>query len=165
MVRVRLNAAADGVARGLDATGAAGSFRTGESLVLLHGDPAGDNILWAAADPVLIDWEYSRLGDPADEVAYLFDQNDLAAHQREAFWHGYREGGSVPWSSDLVERATWWEPATLLGSTLWWVERLVRRADAEAADVLDPAVSRELDYYFDRVVRRLDRLDRLLARQ
>jgi thiamine kinase-like enzyme len=163
-VRDRLNAAAGAVARGLAITAATGVFRTGESLVLLHGDPAGDNILWDAAGPVLIDWEYTRLGDPADEVAYLFDQNDLSAQQREAFWRGYRDGSSA-WSSDLVDRVSWWEPATLLGSTLWWVERWVRRADAEAAGILDPAVSRALDYYSDGLIRRLDRLDSLLARQ
>lgn len=132
--------------------------------MLLHGDPAGENILWAP-DPVLIDWEYARLGDPADEIAYLFDQNGLTAQQREAFWRGYRDGSRVPRLSDVADRASWWEPATLLGSTLWWVERWVRRSDAEAAGVVDPAVSRDRDYYFDRLIRRLDRLDGLVARQ
>ncbi len=163
-IRARLNAAADVVARAFDARRLADSFRTGESLVLLHGDPAGENILWAP-DPVLIDWEYARLGDPADEIAYLFDQNGLTAQQREAFWRGYRHGSSVAQLSDVADRASWWEPATLLGSTLWWVERWVRCCDAEAAGGVDPAVSRERDYYFDRLIRRLNRLDSLLARQ
>lgn len=35
---------------------------------------------------MLIDWEYTRLGDPADEIAYLFDQNGLDPSRREAFW-------------------------------------------------------------------------------
>ncbi len=121
-IRARLNAAAGVVARGLAARRMADSFRTGKSLVLLHGDPAGENILWAP-DPVLIDWEYARLGDPADEIAYLFDQNGLTAQQREAFWRGYRHGSSVAQLSDVADRASWWEPATLLGSTRWWVER------------------------------------------
>jgi aminoglycoside phosphotransferase (APT) family kinase protein len=163
-IRARLNAAADVLARGLDARRNADSFRTSRSLVLLHGDPAEENILWAP-DPVLIDWEYARLGDPADEIAYLFDQNGLTAQQREAFWRGYGDGNGVPQLSDVVDRVSWWEPAALLGSTLWWVERWVRRSDAEAAGVADPAVSRERDYYFDRLISRLDRLDSLLTRQ
>ncbi len=163
-IRARLNAAADVVARGLDARRMAGSFRTGNSLVLLHGDPVGENIVWTP-DPVLIDWEYARLGDPADEIAYLFDQNGLTAQQREACWRGYGHGSSDARLSDVADRVSWWEPTTLLGSTLWWVERWVRRCDAEAAGVVDPAVSRERDYYFDRLIRRLDRLDTLSARQ
>jgi len=41
------------------------SFKTPTPLALLHGDPAGNNIRWSH-DPVLIDWEYARIGDPAD---------------------------------------------------------------------------------------------------
>jgi aminoglycoside phosphotransferase (APT) family kinase protein len=53
------------------------SFRTGETLALPYGDIGPGNVLWGR-EPALIDWEYTRLGDPADEIAYLFDQNALA---------------------------------------------------------------------------------------
>ena len=74
------------------------SFRTDEMLALLHGDIASGNILWSP-DPGLIDWEYTRLGDPADEIAYLFDQNGLTPPRRQAFWRGYRESTSSQWAS------------------------------------------------------------------
>jgi thiamine kinase-like enzyme len=141
------------------------SFSTGETLVLVHGEIAPGNILWAP-DPVLIDWEYARLGDPADEVAYLFDQNGLALDQREAFWRGYRDGvSSQSWLEHLTDRVDFWEPVALLGSTLWWVERWVRRTDADAAGTVDPDVPRENGYYFDNINRRLDRLEKLIVRQ
>ena len=140
------------------------SFQTDDRLALLHGDIALGNVLWGP-DPVLIDWEYARLGDPADEIAYLFDQNGLDAADREAFWRGYRScaGSDATFDDGTIDRVDWWEPLTLLGSTLWWAERFVRRTEAHDAGTDDPAVSREPGYYLDRVRTRLDRLEHLLA--
>jgi aminoglycoside phosphotransferase (APT) family kinase protein len=139
-------------------------FASGGPLALLHGDIAPGNILWRPG-PVLIDWEYSRLGDPADEIAYSLDQNGLTPAQRTAFWRGYRQGftGSQDLFCRVVERVNWWEPLTLLGSALWWVERWVRRAEADVAARADPEVPREAGYYADNVSHRLDRLASLLS--
>jgi aminoglycoside phosphotransferase (APT) family kinase protein len=163
-IQAGLRAAADSVQGSWDRAQDAQSFRSGGALALLHGDIGPGNILWGP-DPVLIDWEYARLGDPADEIAYLFDQNGLSPCQREAFWHGYREGvSSQALLAHVIDRVDWWEPVTLLGSALWWVERWVRRANADAAGRVDPDVPRDPGYYSNHVIRRLDRLDRLLVR-
>ncbi|MGI8572001.1 MAG: phosphotransferase [Solirubrobacteraceae bacterium] len=163
--QARLRGVADSLERGLEGLRDAESFKTDETLALLHGDIGPGNILWGP-DPVLIDWEYARLGDPADEIAYLFDQNGLSPRQRNAFWRGYRAGISRQSRlTHITDRVDWWEPVTLLGSALWWVERWVRRTDADAAGKVDPEVPREQGYYFDRVIRRLGRLDKLLGRQ
>ena len=61
-----------------------------------------------------------------------------------------------------MERVSWWEPLTLLGSTLWWVERWVRRAEAKAAGTNDQAVPKVPGYYFDEATSRLDRLQRVI---
>ena len=135
------------------------SFRTDENLALLHGDIAFGNVLWGP-DPVLIDWEYARLGDPSDEIAYLFDQNGLAADHRNAFWRGYRaHAGSDVSLADTIERVKWWEPLTLLGSTLWWVERFVRSTEARDAGKRDPAVPKDPAYYLEQALVRLERLE------
>jgi hypothetical protein len=106
----------------------------------------------------------TRLGDPADEIAYLFDQNALSEPQRQAFWDGYRHtAGTSLWLAHVVERVDWWEPVTLLGSALWWVERWVRRAEVDILGGVDPAVPRESGYYLDHVVRRLTRLEKFVA--
>ncbi|HTT90286.1 MAG TPA: aminoglycoside phosphotransferase family protein [Acidimicrobiales bacterium] len=141
-------------------------FRSGASLALLHGDIAPGNILWGP-HPVLIDWEYSRLGDPADEIAYLFDQNGLTLSQRSAFWLGYEQAfsGGQALFGQVLDRVKWWEPLALLGSALWWVERWVRRAHAEATGRVDSEVPKETGYYSGNVIRRLGRLDRLLTGQ
>ena len=89
----------------------------------------------------------------------------VSSCQREAFWHGYREGvSSQALLAHVIDRVEWWEPVTLFGSALWWVERWVRRANADAAGRVDPDVPRDPGYYSNQVIRRLDRLDRLLVR-
>jgi thiamine kinase-like enzyme len=155
--------AADSLATGLETLHGAQSFRTGEPLALLHGDIGPGNVLWGP-DPALIDWEYTRLGDPADEIAYLFDQNGLTEPQRQAFWDGYQRSLSTHvWLASVIDRVGWWEPVTLLGSALWWVERWVRRTEGDTVGAIDPAAPREPGYYLDQVVRRLVRLEKLVA--
>jgi aminoglycoside phosphotransferase (APT) family kinase protein len=158
-IQARLARAAGSVATAVDTAQPPQGFRTDEALALLHGDIAPGNVLWAP-DPVLIDWEYTRLGDPADEIAYLFDQNALDRPQRQAFWEGYRRSLSsrLP-LADVMARVGWWEPVTLLGSALWWVERWVRRTELDRAGDTDPGLGREPGYYLDQVVRRLERLE------
>lgn len=121
-VRSRLRAAACSVRRRWKEDGDVLGPDGAEGLVLLHGDIAAGNVLWDPG-PVLVDWEYARLGDPADEIAYLFDQNDLGPDQREAFWRGYLPAldRSRAQSRRMVERVGRWESLTLLGSALWWV--------------------------------------------
>lgn len=136
------------------------SFRDDSSLVVLHGDVAGGNIVWTPA-PVLIDWEYARFGDAADEVAYIFNQNDLTGPQRQAFWQGYREGRGSE-ASGLLKRVSWWEPVTVLGSAFFWVELWWRRAVADATRSADLQVPKDQAYYRDHTVRRLERAESLL---
>lgn len=163
-VQACLGGAANSVERTWERARQDQSFGTGATLVLLHGDLGPGNIVWGPG-PVLIDWEYARLGDPADEIAYLFDQNGLFPDQREAFWRGYRQGvGSQAPLAHVTARVDWWEPVTLLGSALWWAERWVRCAAADAAGSVDPDVQRSPGYYADHVTRRLDRLEKLLDR-
>ncbi len=125
------------------------------SLRLLHADLGPGNVV-RGASPVLIDWEYARIGDPADEIAYLFDQNGLDAPQRDVFFHGYRADDGIG------ARVAWWEPVTLIGSLLWRVDWWLRRAQADAAGRRDPSAEREAIYYLDHGARRLDRLEQLI---
>lgn len=161
-VQNRLASVAASVQKAGTAALAGPSFADSDRLVLLHGDIADGNILWGDG-PKLIDWEYARVGDPADEIAYTFDQNGLDASRRDAFWRGYRPIlGDKAWVDRVAKRVSWWESLTLLGSTLWWVERWVRRSLADAGRKADPIAPRQVDYYRDRALSRLDRLEGLL---
>ena len=44
------------------------------SFSLLHGDAHGDNVVWSGSVAQLVDWEDVRLGDPAEEVAFIFSE-------------------------------------------------------------------------------------------
>ena len=162
-VHDRVHDALSSVNQRLETARGRSSFRTDEPLVLLHGDPGAGNIIWTP-HPVLIDWEYARLGDPADEVAYIFGQHGLAASERDAFWRGYRTSTDPQRHlQHVVDRVRSWEPLTLLGSALWWLERWSRRADADATGDIDPSAAKAPVYYLDHATRRLNRLDELLA--
>lgn len=157
-LQARLNDAAERLREQWNQRRVSAAFTADDRLALLHGDIAPDNVLWGP-EPCLIDWEYARVGDPADEIAYLFDQNGLTDDQRQAFWRGYQQRIESRQLQHATERVAWWEPLTLLGSTLWWAERYVRRVNADASDIEDPEARREPDYYLDHVLRRLERLD------
>lgn len=159
----RLHRTAGSLAEGFEASLDSESFNSDESLSLLHGDIGPGNVLWTP-EPCLIDWEYTRLGDPADEMAYTFDQNALTPSQRRAFWDGYRKGTDGSSSlTHIIERVDWWEPVTLLGSALWWVERWVRRVELETEGTADAGVPREPGYYFGHVMSRIERLESLVS--
>jgi aminoglycoside phosphotransferase (APT) family kinase protein len=128
----------------------------GDQLALLHADISGANLLWVP-EPVLIDWEYARLGDPADEVAYLFTQNSLPQLQQDAFWRGYSDGLPDTQVHTLAQRVRHWEPVTLLGSVLWWLEAWSRTEAASAAEQNDSSLPREPDYYLEQAVARFAR--------
>jgi aminoglycoside phosphotransferase (APT) family kinase protein len=124
------------------------AFRTGHPLVLTHGDVSPGNVLWSP-EPVLIDWEYARLADPAAEVAFAAGQLDLDAAQRAALLRGYGAAEGV------ADRVRTWEPLGLLGSALWWVERVARNGDPDAGK--PPA------HYEQGARRRLEVCERLLG--
>ncbi len=130
----------------------------GEGLVLLHGDITPGNVLWADR-PVLIDWEYARLGDPADDVAYIFGQHGLGGAQRRAFWSGYRRWVRQPALDRIAGRVRLWEPVILLGSALWWLERWSVRAGVDDLGGADPAVPKAQGYYLEQAVGRLERFE------
>jgi aminoglycoside phosphotransferase (APT) family kinase protein len=157
-VGVRVEQGLASVRAGLARAATSAAFRSRDGFVLLHGDLAAKNILWSD-QPVLIDWEYARIGDPADEIAYLFGQQGLVEPQREAFWTGY---GSRT-TDALRARVRWWEPAALLGSALWWLERWSRRADVDAAGGADVTVPRPQHEYLEESRCRLDRYDEVVA--
>ena len=135
----------------------ADSFQGDHRLVLLHGDIGQGNILWTPA-PVLIDWEYARLGDPADEIAYIYGQHGLTADRRAALHAGY--GAILPGErlDHLDERVRWWEPVLLLGSVLWWLERWAHRAASDASGARDTFAPKNPRHYLEQATIRLDRL-------
>jgi aminoglycoside phosphotransferase (APT) family kinase protein len=98
----------DALARVLAAPGA-----DGMRFALLHGDLVEDNIVWPRTGPVLVDWEFWRMGDPAEDLAYLAAMNGAPDRVRDAIHDGY--AAPLP----LRKRADAWRSLVLADAGLW----------------------------------------------
>ena len=81
----------------------------------LHGDLASANILWNPA-PALVDWEFWRMGDPAEDLAYLAEINALPAEVVAAIVAGYGH-------RETTVRIAGWRPLCALDIALWYRDR------------------------------------------
>ena len=116
------------------------------SFSLLHGDAHGDNVVWSGSMAQLVDWEDVRLGDPAEEVAFIFTENQLTEADRARFWEGYaRTRGSR--AGPVGQRVATWEPVTMFGSAMWWLDRYCLKLRARRTGVPNAVVPRALSYY------------------
>jgi aminoglycoside phosphotransferase (APT) family kinase protein len=91
------------------------------TFALLHGDLSPGNILWQpnADDVRLIDWEFSRDGDPAEDLAYLIAEGKLTPETFSDVAEGYIAGGGEPWA---LARVPAWLPLVALDAELWWAD-------------------------------------------
>ena len=158
----RLLAAVGVVSGAMEQLNAGADSGADQRLVLLHADVSPANVIWAP-HPVLIDWEYARRGDPADEVGYLFTQNDLRESHRAAFWRGYGAQMETMTLDRFIQRVRLWEPMTLLGSVMWWVDAW-SRAENGAPLRSDLSLPRPAEYYLQQAIERLDRFERMFGR-
>ncbi len=85
--------------------------------VLLHGDPWSGNVVWSPAGPVLVDWEYARTGEPAEDLAYLAAMDELSDAVLAAVLRGY---GADP---ALAGRVAAWRPLMAVWCGVWLAER------------------------------------------
>jgi aminoglycoside phosphotransferase (APT) family kinase protein len=98
---------------------------------LLHGDLVEANVVWGPAGPALVDWEFWRMGDPAEDLAYLVEVNGLPGPLEEAVLEGY----GVPGMGTRIDP---WRALVALDAGAWYrrhrdpalAEPLLRRARA-----------------------------------
>ncbi len=91
---------------------------------MLHGDLTEQNILWTP-DPVLIDWEFWRMGDPAEDLASLIALNTAPRRVADAILTGYGQPGMD------VRVEAWLAPITL-DAGIWYL----RQGDTATANEL-----------------------------
>ena len=90
----------------LDAPPEASPFR------MLHGDLVGANILWTPT-PQLVDFEFWRMGDPAEDLAYLIELNGIGPRRIAALAAGYDE-------PNVAERVDAWRALCVVDAALWY---------------------------------------------
>jgi thiamine kinase-like enzyme len=130
---------------------------------LLHTDLGGANIVWTSQnEPYFIDWEYARMGDPAEEIAYIFTENQLLESHRQALWEGY-----IQQSKDdiaiLKSRCLVWQPFTAFGG-IWWLDRYIRSLKVKEGVLEDRSIPKPPDFYLERAISRMDYTESILQR-
>jgi aminoglycoside phosphotransferase (APT) family kinase protein len=81
---------------------------------MLHGDLVAENIVWSPSGPVLIDWEFRRLGDPAEDLAYLTELNALPPALAASVLEGYGLRG-------MEERVEGWRALVAADAGAWYL--------------------------------------------
>lgn len=99
----------------------------------LHGDLVAANVVWTPA-PVMVDWEFWRTGDPAEDLAYLAVTNDLPDPVMDAVLTGYDD-------TAVHARVDAWRAACALDAGLWYR----RQGDRDAAERLIAVAETSLD--------------------
>lgn len=119
----------------------------GRTFTQLHGDLSAGNILWTGDAVWLLDWEYARQGDPAEELAYLLTEQELPCERWNMLRSAYVAAGGLP---GAWERLPAYLPLVTLDSALWWADYL------RARDV-DPVTHAEF-------IGRLEQSERLIGK-
>jgi Ser/Thr protein kinase RdoA (MazF antagonist) len=79
---------------------------------MLHGDLVATNILWTPA-PRLVDFEFWRVGDPAEDLAYLIELNRLGPRRATGVCDGYDE-------PSVTTRIPAWRALCVVDAALWY---------------------------------------------
>jgi aminoglycoside phosphotransferase (APT) family kinase protein len=98
-----------------------------EPFRLLHGDLVEANVVWGPDGPALVDWEFWRMGDPAEDLAYLAEVNRLP----DAVLAEVLEGYGRP---EVATAAGGWRALAALDAGGWYRREGM---DAEAGPLLE----------------------------
>ncbi|MDQ3547815.1 MAG: aminoglycoside phosphotransferase family protein [Chloroflexota bacterium] len=86
---------------------------------LCHGDLSIGNILWNGDAVALIDWEFARDGDPAEDIAYLVAEQAVSPDLMADIAEAYVAAAGDPWA---FARLPVWLPLVALDAALWWAD-------------------------------------------
>ena len=124
---------------------------------LLHDDLVDANIVWdASGAPRFIDWEDARIGDPAEELAYIASEADLDDRQREYLWGGYSATRPDADLDGIRLRMDGWGPIVAMASIRWWLDRVVRIKRGESGAAL---AGRPMSFHLGELRVRLERFN------
>ena len=117
----------EGLAARAAAAGAPPDAEEGpEPFRLLHGDLVEANIVWDGSTPALVDWEFCRMGDPAEDLAYVIEVNAIPPAPAAALLRGYGPPA-------MDRRVDAWRGLVAADAGAWY---LAEEMEAEAAPLL-----------------------------
>ncbi len=122
---------------------------------LLHDDLVGQNVVWGAnGESRFIDWEDTRIGDPAEELDYIVSEADLSDFQQEHLWHGYAAARPDADLNGIYLRMAHWGPLVAMASIRWWLDRVARLKGGESEAAM---AGRPLSFHTGELRVRLER--------
>ncbi|MHA2294224.1 MAG: phosphotransferase [Candidatus Hodarchaeales archaeon] len=126
-----------------------------ENIVRLHGDLVLSNIIVRTADKniTFIDWEYSTLGDPLIDLAYIFTQNQLPQETRYDFLEIYEKLGRIKINQDQLR--LYCDLMNLM-SGLWYTIQAARRESLLLQDARQDVSSADFINHALRIFRKLN---------
>jgi|GEM_PF-2769427 len=99
---------------------------------LCHGDLSIGNILWHGESVRLIDWEFARDGDAAEDIAYLVAEQNLTPDVVAEIAEAYVDASGDPWA---FARLPTWLPLVALDAALWWADYHLAQGEDPLAQV------------------------------
>lgn len=107
---------------------------------LLHGDLSHGNIIWDGPRVTLIDWEYTRAGDAAEDLAYLLAEQQVSGTRKRLLLEQYVQHSG---DATAVTRVPMYTALVALDSALWWADRFLDMGE-------EPMSSSEVRYHLMR---------------
>ncbi len=94
-----------------------------DHITRLHGDLVFSNIIQSNHDCILIDWEYTTIGDPLLDLAYLVTQNSIPPELEKRIINLYAHHNSINIDFQAVSL---YKNLMNLMSTLWYALQVFR---------------------------------------
>ncbi|USQ79695.1 phosphotransferase [Ornithinimicrobium faecis] len=124
-------------------------FERLERFALTHGDAALPNILVAGGQPRYVDWEWSSIGDPARDLAFIGGDVwldpwylRLGPERIERYLHAYVAAGGQGEPASLAARGRCWLVNEVFFLALHFRRRAEQGADPEYAERADTLLAR-----------------------
>lgn len=109
---------------------------------LTHGD-LGFNFRASGNQVSIIDWEFSRIDVPENEILYFFEHGDLDSEQREVFLNEYRKHRSPDENFELLREIY---PKFLAFNDMIWAAKRVEEGD-DKQELFEERMERLENYY------------------
>ena len=96
------------------------------SISLIHGDLGSHNFRLAEDGIYLLDWELASSGDPAYDVAFLFQSDDFSRQERSTFISAYWEQSDDKLLGSFLDRVAVYEHIAAWQQVFWSARELTK---------------------------------------
>ncbi len=111
-------------------------------LSVIHGD-LGYNVRARRSEVFVVDWEFSRIGYPENDILYFLQHQWLEQEQQETFLEEYRKHRETQAFEDTSE----FYPSFLAFNDMIWAAKRVAKGEEEKRELLEERMERLENMY------------------